>query len=413
MDQSTLIQFLVLVFATVFLLSQILLVPSFGTSGKDIKLFKKRLKNVSGSETLKQVSLVREKYLKQLNPFERWLESFSVISPLEGLVEQAGGTYPAYRVLLAIFVLGVFGGVVTWFITSNYLAALAMTLFGAWAFFNRSRCVTAPLALDGPSLSIRRFSVDKLKLEDLVGKRSISAQMVVVLKAMVEISLNILISGGTGSGKTTMLNALSNFIPENERIVTIEDSAELQLQQAHKVRLETRPSNIEGKGTVTQRDLLKNALRMRPDRIVVGEVRGEEAFDMLQAMNTGHDGSLTTIHANTPRDSLARVENMVSMAGYDLPAKTIRQQIASAIDVVLQLERHEDGTRRVTSIAEITGMEGEVISMSEIFRFVRTGLDEKGNVMGNFKATGMVPRFYEKIKTHNIDLDIDVFDTLE
>ncbi len=274
---------------------------------------------------------------------------------------------------------------------------------------SRVNAIIPPLALDGPALSIRRFSVDKLNLDDLVAKQSISEQMAEVFKGMVKIRKNILISGGTGSGKTTMLNALSNYIPESERIVTIEDSAELQLQQNHIVRLETRPANIEGKGTITQRDLLKNALRMRPDRIVVGEVRGEEAFDMLQAMNTGHDGSLTTIHANAPRDSLARVENMVSMAGYDLPAKTIRTQIASAINVVLQLERQQDGKRRVTSLAEISGMEGEVITMSEIFKFVRTGISEEGNVLGYFKATGIVPRFYETFKQFGIDMNIEVF----
>ncbi len=274
---------------------------------------------------------------------------------------------------------------------------------------SRVNAIIPPLALDGAALSIRRFSVDKLNLDDLVSKRSISEQMAEVFEAIVKIRKNILISGGTGSGKTTMLNAMSNYIPENERIVTIEDSAELQLQQEHIVRLETRPANIEGKGTITQRDLLKNALRMRPDRIVVGEVRGEEAFDMLQAMNTGHDGSLTTIHANTPRDSLARVENMVSMAGYDLPARTIRNQIASAIDVVLQLERQQDGNRRVTSMTEISGMEGEVITMSEIFKFVRTGLSEEGKVLGHFKATGIVPRFFETFKQFGIDLNIEVF----
>ena len=274
---------------------------------------------------------------------------------------------------------------------------------------SRVNAIIPPLALDGPSLSIRRFTQDKMKLEDLVEKGSLSQAMATVLKQVVKIRLNILISGGTGSGKTTMLNALSNNIPPTERIVTIEDSAELQLQMDHIVRLETRPANIEGKGEVTQRDLVKNALRMRPDRIVIGEVRGQETFDMLQAMNTGHDGSLTTIHANTARDALSRVENMVTMAGFELPSRTIRTQIASAINVVLQLSRLEDGTRRVTSMCEVNGMEGEIITMSEIFRYERRGIDENGMIIGELISTGLVPRFVEVIKQYGLEIDLDVF----
>ena len=274
---------------------------------------------------------------------------------------------------------------------------------------SRVNAIIPPLALDGPSLSIRRFKQDKMGLEDLTETGSLTAAMAEVFGNMVHVRLNILISGGTGSGKTTMLNALSNYIPENERIVTIEDSAELQLRQEHQVRLETRPPNIEGKGEVTQRDLVKNALRMRPDRIIIGEIRGQEAFDMLQAMNTGHDGSLTTIHANTPRDSLARVENMVTMAGFELPIRTIRAQIASAVDVVIQLERLEDGTRRVTSMAEINSMEGDVITMSEIFKFERKGLDENGKVIGRHISTGIVPRFHEKMVQRGIKADINLY----
>jgi pilus assembly protein CpaF len=231
-----------------------------------------------------------------------------------------------------------------------------------------------------------------------------------VLQAIVRGRLNVLISGGTGTGKTTLLNMLSGFIPANERILTIEDSAELQLQQPHVGRMETRPANIEGRGQVTQRDLVRNALRMRPDRIIVGEVRAGEALDMLQAMNTGHDGSLTTVHANAPRDALSRIENMVAMAGVELPIKAVRIQIASAIDVVIQLERMEDGVRRLISLQEIQGMEGEVVTMSEIFRFERRGLDEKGNVVGHFLATGLVPQFYEHLRRRGIELDLALFD---
>jgi pilus assembly protein CpaF len=274
---------------------------------------------------------------------------------------------------------------------------------------SRVNAIIPPLAIDGPSLSIRRFTQDKIQLQDMVNIGSISQAMVDVLANAVKVRLNILISGGTGSGKTTMLNAMSNNIPNSERIVTIEDSAELQLKMDNLVRLETRPPNIEGKGEVSQRDLVRNSLRMRPDRIVIGEVRGQEAFDMLQAMNTGHDGSLTTIHANSPRDALSRVENMVTMAGFDLPVKTIRSQIASAINVVVQLERMEDGKRRVVSICEINNMEGDIITMSEIFKFERRGVDEEGNILGRFISTGIVPRFHERMKQRGINISLDIY----
>jgi pilus assembly protein CpaF len=276
---------------------------------------------------------------------------------------------------------------------------------------SRVNAVVPPLALDGPSLSIRRFSVERLKLDDMVRLHTLSETMGKVIQGIVGARLNVLISGGTGSGKTTMLNVASGFIPENERIVTIEDSAELQLQQPHTVRLETRPPNIEGKGEITQRNLVRNSLRMRPDRIVVGEVRGEEAVDMLQAMNTGHDGSLTTIHANTPRDALFRIENMFAMAGYNMPVKAVRSQIASAIDVVLQLERMEDGRRRLVSLQEINGMEGDIITMSEIFRFERTGISPEGDVQGHFTTTGIVPRFLDKMQKRGFDIGLEVFDS--
>ncbi|MDD5265893.1 MAG: CpaF family protein [Methylococcales bacterium] len=274
---------------------------------------------------------------------------------------------------------------------------------------SRVNAIIPPLAIDGPSLSIRRFSQDKMKLQDMVNIGTLSQAMADVFANMVKVKLNILISGGTGSGKTTLLNALSNHIPNTERVVTIEDSAELQLKIDNLVRLETRPPNMEGKGEVTQRDLVKNSLRMRPDRIVIGEVRGQEAFDMLQAMNTGHDGSLTTIHANNTRDALSRVENMVTMAGFDLPARTIRSQIASAINVVLQLERMEDGKRRVTSVSEINNMEGDIITMSEIFKFERRGVDEAGNITGRFMSMGIVPRFHERMKQRGINIGLDLY----
>ncbi|MXR69169.1 CpaF family protein [Shewanella insulae] len=274
---------------------------------------------------------------------------------------------------------------------------------------SRVNAIIPPLALDGPSLSIRRFSVDKLTAKELIEYESITAEMVELLEGAVKGKLNVLVSGGTGSGKTTLLNMLSGYIPSDERIVTIEDSAELQLQQPHTVRLETRPQNIEGRGEVTQRDLVKNCLRMRPDRIVVGEVRGGEALDMLTAMNTGHEGSLTTLHANSPRDALGRLEYMVCMAGFDMPVSNIRTQIASAIDLVVQLERQEDGRRRVISIQEINGMEGDVITMSEIFRFTREGINEHGQIKGSFAATGVIPGFHSKLKQHGIDLPYELF----
>lgn len=275
---------------------------------------------------------------------------------------------------------------------------------------SRVNAIIPPLAIDGPSISIRRFAVDVLTAEKLIEYGAITENIATLLSYVVKSGLNVLISGGTGTGKTTMLNVISGYIPEDERIVTIEDSAELQLQQPHVLRLETRPANIEGKGEVTQRDLVKNSLRMRPDRIVVGEVRGEEAFDMLQAMNTGHDGSLTTVHANTPRDSLARIENMVTMSGANLSLNAIRSQIASAINFVIQLERQEDGTRKVVSIQEIQGMEGEVIIMSEIFRFERQGIDEEGNVIGHLVATGMVPNCVDLLKKKGMAVDLDLFE---
>ncbi|MBC7002825.1 CpaF family protein [Photobacterium sp. BZF1] len=269
---------------------------------------------------------------------------------------------------------------------------------------SRINAIIPPLAIDGPSLSIRRFAVEKLNIEQLLDYGSLNQPMAHFLQAIVKGRQNILISGGTGSGKTTTLNICSCFIPENERIITIEDSAELQLQQPHVVRLETRPANIEGKGAITQRELVINSLRMRPDRIVVGEVRGSEAVDMLAAMNTGHDGSMTTIHANTPRDALGRIENMFAMAGWNMPIKNVRSQIASAINIVVQLRRMEDGKRRITSIVEINAMEGDVITMTELFCFQRKGIDEQGNVLGDYIATGNIPSFMEAFKFMGIDL---------
>ncbi|MWV12630.1 CpaF family protein [Pseudomonas sp. R-28-1W-6] len=274
---------------------------------------------------------------------------------------------------------------------------------------SRVNAIIPPLAIDGPSMSIRRFAVDLLSSESLVQMGTLTPAIALVLKAIVRGRLNVLVSGGTGTGKTTMLNVLSSFIPDNERIVTIEDSAELQLQQPHVVRLETRPPNIEGRGEVNQRELVRNSLRMRPDRIVIGEVRGTEALDMLTAMNTGHDGSLTTIHANTPRDALGRVENMVSMTGATFPIKALRQQIASAIDVVIQLERQEDGKRRLVSVQEINGMEGEIITMTEIFTFERRGIGEHGEVLGEYRPTGMVPAFRDVLAKRGIDLPVNLF----
>jgi pilus assembly protein CpaF len=274
---------------------------------------------------------------------------------------------------------------------------------------SRVNAIIAPLALDGPSMSIRRFAVELLSIEDLVRLGSLTTEIAQVFSAMVRGRMNVLVSGGTGAGKTTLLNLLSGFIPATERVVTIEDSAELQLRQPHVVRLETRPPNIEGRGAVTQRELVRNSLRMRPDRIVIGEVRGAEALDMLQAMNTGHDGSLTTIHANTPRDALGRVENMVAMTGISLPVKALRTQIASAIDIIVQVERHEDGRRRVVSLQETNGMEGEIITTSEIFRFERRGLDKDGNVQGELLSTGIVPAFEKRLRERGIDLPVELF----
>jgi pilus assembly protein CpaF len=269
---------------------------------------------------------------------------------------------------------------------------------------SRVNAIIKPLAIDGPHLSIRKFKRDALEPEDFIRYESATEQMIELLRAIVKSRLNILISGGTGAGKTTLLNMLSGFIPPTERIVTIEDSAELQLKQPHVVRLETRPANIEGSGEVSQRLLLINALRMRPDRIIMGECRGAEAVDMLQAMNTGHDGSITTLHANSPRDALSRLETMISMASLDLPEKAMRQQIASAIQVVIQASRLSDGARKLVSVQEVVGMEGDVITMQEIFTFERLGIGENDKVLGHFKATGIRPRFSDRLKTYGIDL---------
>jgi len=274
---------------------------------------------------------------------------------------------------------------------------------------SRVNAVVPPLALDGSLLSIRKFAKVPISMDRLVEIGSVPAQVAAVLKAVVAARLNVLISGGTGSGKTTMLNAMSAFIDERERIVTIEDSAELQLQQVHVARLETRPANIEGKGEIAQRDLVKNALRMRPDRIIVGEVRAGEAFDMLQAMNTGHDGSMTTVHANTPRDSLSRVEQMIGMSGIDISPRSARAQIASAIHTVIQVARLSDGRRRLVSLSEITGMEGDVVTMQEIFRFRQTGVSPEGVVLGKFEATGIRPRFLDQVMAHGVSLSSELF----
>jgi pilus assembly protein CpaF len=275
---------------------------------------------------------------------------------------------------------------------------------------SRVNAIIKPLALDGPHLSIRKFKRDALSGEDLLRTESLTDQMLTLLKAIVKARLNVLISGGTGAGKTTLLNILSSFIPVTERIVTIEDSAELQLKQPHVVRLETRPANIEGQGEVPQRLLLINALRMRPDRIIMGECRGAEAIDMLQAMNTGHDGSITTVHANTPRDTLARLETLVLMAGFDLPVRAIREQMASAIDCIVQLTRLRDGTRRITHISEVQGMEGDVITLQDIFLFdFGMGVDEAGRFKGHLKPTGIRPKFAEKMADYGIKLKADMF----
>jgi pilus assembly protein CpaF len=269
---------------------------------------------------------------------------------------------------------------------------------------SRVNAVVQPVALDGPLLSIRKFSKIPFNLDRLVENGSVASSGAALMAGMVKARLNIIISGGTGTGKTTLMNALSHFIGQNERVVTIEDAAELQLQQRHVARLETRPPNIEGRGEVTQRNLVKNALRMRPDRIIVGEVRAGEAFDMLQAMNTGHDGSITTVHANTPRDALARIEQMIGMAGIDLPARSMRGQIASAINAVIQIKRFPDGSRRVVSIQEIDGMEGDVITMQEIFRYEQTGVDTSGKVLGRFVLTGVRPNFLRSFQALGIPI---------
>jgi pilus assembly protein CpaF len=275
---------------------------------------------------------------------------------------------------------------------------------------SRVNAIIPPLALDGPALSIRRFGASPLTAERLLELQSISPEMLEVLSAAVRARISILISGGTGAGKTTFLNMLSGYIPNTERLITIEDSAELQIQQENVVRLETRPPNVEGKGAVYQRQLLINSLRMRPDRIVIGEVRGEEAFDMLQAMNTGHEGSMTTIHANTCRDALARLESMVAMANFNLQEKAVRQQIASAVGLVVQIARMSDGTRRVISISEITGMESDTISMQDIFTFVRRGVGPSGRVVGTFRPSGIRPKFMEKLRVAGILLPADIFE---
>jgi len=274
---------------------------------------------------------------------------------------------------------------------------------------SRVNAIIPPLAIDGPILSIRRFSVSPLKMEDLINFKTLTPDIAQLLAGCVKAKLNIMISGGTGAGKTTLLNILSAYIPGNERIITIEDSAELQLQQEHVVRLETRPPNIEGSGQVTQRDLVRNSLRMRPDRIVIGEVRGAEAFDMLQAMNTGHEGSLTTIHANTPRDSLTRLESMILMTGANLPERAMRFMICSALDLVIQVSRMTDGSRRVTSIAEVVGMEGEVITLQDIFIFEKKGIDDKGKVIGAHRSTGIRPKFSERLEAAGIEVPEKLF----
>jgi pilus assembly protein CpaF len=277
---------------------------------------------------------------------------------------------------------------------------------------SRVNAIIPPLALDGPLLSIRRFSTDKLMPKDLVEKTSLTPGMIRLLEAAVQARLNIIVSGGTGAGKTTLLNALSVFISPKERIVTIEDAAELQLRQPHVARLETRPANVEGHGAVRQRQLLVNSLRMRPDRIIVGEVRGEEALDMLQAMNTGHDGSLTTVHANSPRDAISRLEVMVSLANANMHLTAIRQQIASAVHILVQASRMSDGTRRVTSITEVTGIETDIVTLQEIFVFEKRGVSPEGKVLGRFAATGILPKFNEKLLAAGIRLPVDMFDEI-
>lgn len=274
---------------------------------------------------------------------------------------------------------------------------------------SRVNAVVRPVAIDGPSITIRKFRKDRLQAEDLINFGSLTRQMADFLYACVKARFNIIISGGTGSGKTTLLNVMSGFIPENERIITIEDAAELQLQQDHVMRMETKPANSEGHNAVTIRDLVKNSLRMRPDRIVVGEVRGGEALDMLQAMNTGHDGSLTTVHANTPRDAISRIETLVLMAGMDLPLKVVRQQISSAVDLIVQQTRLKDGQRKVTAVTEVAGMEGEIIVLTDIFKFNQTGVTEDGKVLGEVNATGIRPNFTPRLEASGFKLSADIF----
>jgi pilus assembly protein CpaF len=277
---------------------------------------------------------------------------------------------------------------------------------------SRFNCMVPPVAVDGSLVSIRKFKKDKLKIEDLVNFGAFTQEMGLYLEAAVSTRLNVIVSGGTGSGKTTTLNALSSFIDNAERVLTIEDTAELQLQQVHVGRMESRPANVEGKGAVTQRDCLRNALRMRPDRIIVGETRGEEVIDMLQAMNTGHDGSMTTIHANNPRDGISRLENMVAMAGIEMPLKAVRSQIASAVNLIVQASRLQDGSRRMTSITEITGMEGEVISMQEVFRYERLGMEANGKIIGRFNATGVRSHYSDRFRQWGFDLPASIYEPI-
>ena len=274
---------------------------------------------------------------------------------------------------------------------------------------SRVNAIVPPLAIDGPSLSIRRFAADPLELDDLITLKTLTPEIGELMKGIVRSRLNVLISGGTGTGKTTLLNVFSRFIPPDDRIITIEDSAELQLKQEHVVRLETRPPNVEGKGEITQRDLVRNSLRMRPDRIIVGEVRGPEVLDMLQAMNTGHDGSLTTIHANSPRDALLRLETLVALSGLSIPNEAVRQYVSSAIDVVFHLQRLLDGTRKVVSMQEVVGMEGNVITMQEIFSFEQTGIHDNGTVKGVFRIASLLPRFVDKFKAIGITIPKEMF----
>ena len=274
---------------------------------------------------------------------------------------------------------------------------------------SRVNVILPPVAPKSPTITIRKFQADKMTIEDLIRLNSLTREVAEFLRACVLVRLNIIVSGGTGTGKTTMLNALSSFIPDTERIVTIEDPTELRLQQGHVVSLEARPISLEGKGEVTMRDLVRNSLRMRPDRIIVGEVRGPEAFDMMQAMNTGHEGSLGTVHANTPRDALARIENMILMAGLDLPMRAIREQIASAIHLVIQIARLADGTRRIVKVSEVSGMEGEVVTMQDLFGFEQTGVDSDGRVVGEFRPTGIRPSFATKFEIAGVHLPTDLF----